>query len=160
MASKTMRIAFLMADYGHDPTETAIPYAAFAMAGFAIDFVTEKGSSPICDRKMLEGWTQKLLGAEAATVTAYNAMIKSQSWQSASSWSDIAFDLKAYDLVFLPGGHDQGVRQILDSRRAQSLLTEYFPLTKKPSGMVCAAICHGVQALAHSKGADDVWCWF
>ncbi len=75
------KVAFLMANYGHDPTgeismsisnphtpvsyillsETAVPYAEFKKAGFEIDFVTEKGNMPECDKKMLEGMTQKLL---------------------------------------------------------------------------------------------------
>lgn len=75
------KVAFLMANYGHDPTgeisdliraayrcyylcsipETAVPYAEFKKAGFEIDFVTEKGNMPECDSKMLTGMTQKLL---------------------------------------------------------------------------------------------------
>ena len=74
------KVAFLMANYGHDPTgealrfirsrillyshsvlETAVPYAEFRIAGFGIDFVTEKGNMPECDSKMLTGMTQKLL---------------------------------------------------------------------------------------------------
>lgn len=73
------KVAFLMANYGHDPTgevskvkvensccshyipETAVPYAEFKKAGFEIDFITEKGNTPECDSKMLEGMTQKLL---------------------------------------------------------------------------------------------------
>ena len=74
------KVAFLMANYGHDPTgealrfihsrilmysrsilETAVPYAEFKKAGFVIDFVTEKGNMPECDSKMLTGMTQKLL---------------------------------------------------------------------------------------------------
>ena len=74
------KVAFLMANYGHDPTgkasrsiqtrilvyshtnlETAVPYAEFKKAGFEIDFVTERGNMPECDSKMLTGMTQKLL---------------------------------------------------------------------------------------------------
>ena len=74
------KVAFLMANYGHDPTgealriiqnrimvcsytnlETAVPYAEFKKAGFEIDFVTERGNMPECDSKMLMGMTQKLL---------------------------------------------------------------------------------------------------
>lgn len=65
-----------MADYGHDPTgktrlkvlrqrtddceETAVPFQAFVDAGFDVSFATEDGKSPECDKKMLEGVTQKL----------------------------------------------------------------------------------------------------
>ena len=56
-----VKVAFLMANYGHDPTETAVPYQEFKKAGYEVDFVTEMGNMPECDRKMFEGWTQKLL---------------------------------------------------------------------------------------------------
>lgn len=77
------KVLFMMADYGHDPTgaqhtrrpsvplaflysnpvypETAVPYTAFKNEGYNIKFATENGKSPRCDKKMLEGFTQKLL---------------------------------------------------------------------------------------------------
>jgi putative intracellular protease/amidase len=42
-------------------TETAVPYTAFKKAGFEVQFATENGKTPECDRKMLKGVTQKLL---------------------------------------------------------------------------------------------------
>jgi hypothetical protein len=59
--SKAYKVILLMADYGHDPTETAIPYTAFTDAGFLVTIATETGKVPSCDSKMLTGWTQKLL---------------------------------------------------------------------------------------------------
>lgn len=41
--------------------ETAVPYTAFKKAGFEVQFATEDGKKPQCDKKMLEGLTQKLL---------------------------------------------------------------------------------------------------
>src|SRR6266536_5200704 len=61
MATPTPKVLFLMADYGHDPTETAVPYAVFKNSGFTVHFATEKGVAPKCDDKMLYGLTQKLL---------------------------------------------------------------------------------------------------
>jgi putative intracellular protease/amidase len=75
----TAKVLIAMADYGHDPTgksssesseilahaeqvqETAVPYAAFKQAGFEVQFATENGKAPECDRKMLRGIIQKLL---------------------------------------------------------------------------------------------------
>ena len=131
--------------------ETAIPYTAFVKAGFQVTFATELGQTPECDRRMLTGWTQKLLGADQHTISAYKAMSSTHEWQHPQAWTNTAFTLEAFDLVFIPGGHDQGIRQILDSARAQQLLVHYFPLTQKPGSKFCAAICHGVQLLAHSK---------
>lgn len=110
---------------------------------------------------MLYGWTQAFLGATKQVVTLYESMKLSPAWQHPQSWSDPDFTLEAFDLVFLPGGHDKGVRQILDCPRAQELLVSYFPLTNRslqqqPGSRpkVCAAVCHGVQLLAHSKSPD------
>lgn len=73
----------MMADYGHDPTgtganrlsssqvpfrfkvtdcvsETAVPYSSFREAGFDVSFATEKGVSPRCDERMLQGITRHL----------------------------------------------------------------------------------------------------
>ena len=41
--------------------EAAIPYAALKSAGFSISFATETSKTPECDKKMLTGWTKKLL---------------------------------------------------------------------------------------------------
>ena len=84
------KVTIMMSDYGHDPTgkltgtkpgepltsgggcvgssadspcytETAGPYTAFKAAGFEVSFVTENGKAPECDKRMLQGVTQKLL---------------------------------------------------------------------------------------------------
>lgn len=41
--------------------ETAVPWAAFKTAGYEVSFATENGKVPQCDKKMVEGVTQKLL---------------------------------------------------------------------------------------------------
>lgn len=135
--------------------ETAVPYSDFKNAGYHVAFITENGSVPECDRRMLYGWTQTFLGATQATIKAYKSMSDGPEWNHPKSWTEPSFRLEEYDLVFLPGGHDKAVRQLLDSQRAQTLLASYFPLTKKPCKKVCAAICHGVQALAHTKTEPD-----
>ena len=55
------RILLSVSLHVHPVLETAVPYAEFKKAGFEIDFVTERGNMPECDKKMLEGMTQKLL---------------------------------------------------------------------------------------------------
>ncbi|EXJ91266.1 hypothetical protein A1O1_04376 [Capronia coronata CBS 617.96] len=149
------KVIFLMADYGHDPTETAIPWQVFQTAGLEVSFATEKGQSPVCDNKMLSGWTGTLLGANKAARNAYEALsTTSPSFQKPLAWQDASFTLEDYDLVFLPGGHEKGVRQIIDSSRVHELLARYFSLTKKPSQKALAAICHGVQVLAMASESD------
>ncbi|KAL9096941.1 MAG: hypothetical protein Q9165_000905 [Trypethelium subeluteriae] len=173
MASDKVKVAILMADYGHDPTgtaitigkpqimtllkhhtETAVPFSEFQKAGWDITIFTENGTSPQCDKRMLEGWTQKLLGATQDAVSLYDSMTTTHEWQSPSSWSSPSFSLTPFTLVFLPGGHEKGVRQVIDSATVQRALGAYFPQTRKPSRKAVAAICHGVMALAEGKTAE------
>ncbi|CAJ2508538.1 Uu.00g135640.m01.CDS01 [Anthostomella pinea] len=173
------KVIFLMADYGHDPTgsrpptthhlhlgstdvywcltayhiETAVPYTAFKKANYQIHFATENGKAPRCDKKMLEGVTQKLLGATKDVVAMYKKMQRSDGWLHPLSWTSPDFSLDPYDLVVLPGGHDKGVRQIIDSETVHQLMVDYFPKTKKPGVKSVAAVCHGVMVLAESKDA-------
>ena len=41
--------------------ETALPYTTFKDAGYEVKFATEAGKVPECDKKMLRGFTQRLL---------------------------------------------------------------------------------------------------
>ncbi|MCJ1372840.1 hypothetical protein MMC20_004065 [Loxospora ochrophaea] len=149
------KVIFLMSDYGHDPTETAIPYAAFQKAGFTIHFATETGAVPACDDKMLRGLTQKLLGATRSTIKTYENMLTSPSLLSPHSWTDPTFTLTPYNLLFFPGGHEKGVRQVIESTALRSHIASYFPQTRKPSTKAVAAICHGVLPLAEAKLPPD-----
>ncbi|KAH8592310.1 class I glutamine amidotransferase-like protein [Bisporella sp. PMI_857] len=148
------KVLIPMADYGHDPTETAVPYTAFKQAGFEISFATENGNAPRCDSKMLEGLTQTFLGATKKVVEAYQKMSTTPEFQNPLSWSSPNFSLDAYNLVLLPGGHDKGVRQIIDSVEIHKHLANYFSATKKPSAKTVAAVCHGVMVLSETKRSD------
>ncbi|KAH8696150.1 class I glutamine amidotransferase-like protein [Talaromyces proteolyticus] len=143
-----------MADYGHDPTETAVAYTVFKDAGFAVEFATEKGNSPRCDNRMIAGISGKLLGANKDAITKYNQMLQDPAIQQPLSWSDPNFSLSSYDLVYFPGGHDKAVRQTIDSTSLQKHVAEYFPQTRKPGAKTVAAICHGVQTLAAAEKTE------
>ncbi|KAI3337986.1 class I glutamine amidotransferase-like protein [Ustulina deusta] len=150
----TPKAIFVMADYGHDPTETAVPWAAFKTAGYEVSFATENGKVPQCDKKMVEGVTQKLLGATKEVVATYKKMQRSEEILHPHSWSAPDFSLDPYDLVVLPGGHEKSVRQVIESPIVHKLMLDYFPKTKKPGRKVVAAVCHGVMVLSESKDAD------
>ena len=134
--------------------ETAIPWSVFKASSFSITFATESGKPPQCDSRLLTGLSATLLGADAAAKKAYTSLSESPEFQSPLSWTSSDFSLQAYDLVFLPGGHDKGVRQIIDSADVARLLGEYWPLTRgtpggRPRGKkTVGAICHGVQVLS------------
>ena len=72
----------------------------------------------------------------------------------ALAWTDEGFTLAPYDLVFLPGGHEKGVVQVINSPVTHKLLVDYFPQTRKPSKKNVAAICHGVMVLSESSLPD------
>lgn len=105
---------------------------------------------------MLTGTTGAILGAAKTAKTAYAELETKEQFQKPLSWSNPSFSLEEYDLVFLPGGHDKAVRQIIDSSRVHELLAAYFPLTVADSSKkkCLAAICHGVQVLAASSYKD------
>ncbi|MCJ1472182.1 hypothetical protein MMC13_000829 [Lambiella insularis] len=143
-----------MADYGHDPTETAVPFLAFKDAEFSISFVTESGKVPECDAKMLTGWTQKLLGATQEACQAYEKMRDDKALKSPLSWTDIGFSFDVFDLLFFPGGHEKGVRQVIDSAVVHRLLVDFFPKTRRPGNKAIAAICHGVLVVSETTLPD------
>ncbi|KAI5859957.1 class I glutamine amidotransferase-like protein [Durotheca rogersii] len=153
VATSTPKVLIVMADYGHDPTETAVPYTAFKNAGYDVKFATETGRPPRCDKRMLEGFTQKLLGAKKEVVSLYKKMAVSDEMRHPLSWSAPGFAFAPFDLVLFPGGHDKAVRQLIDSPVVHALVLDYFPQTRKPSRKVVAAVCHGVMALSESKDA-------
>lgn len=68
-----------------------------------------------------------------------------------TSWSDDGFSFDTYDLVFLPGGHEKGVIQVINSPIVHKLLADYFPKTRKPSKKSVAAIGHGVMVLSETS---------
>ncbi|KAF6801053.1 ThiJ/PfpI family protein [Colletotrichum sojae] len=148
------KVLIIMADYGHDPTEVAVPYQTFKDAGFDVKFATETGKTPRCDSRMLEGVSQKLLGAASTTLKVYNAMTESPEMQNPLSWIAPGFTLDDFDVVHIPGGHDKSVRQLMDSATAQKLMADFFPKTKKPGKKIVAAICHGPLLLCNSLGTD------
>jgi len=149
--SSGIKVVFVMADYGHDPTETAVPYSAFKSAGYDIAFVTENGKAPECDKKMLQGVTQKLLGATKEVVSSCRAMSRSPEYLSPLSWSSPSFSLEPYDIVIFPGGHDKAVRQVIDSPRVHTLVVDHFPRVQKPSKKIVGAVCHGVMVLSSAR---------
>lgn len=104
---------------------------------------------------MLSGITGVLLGANKLSKQKYQSLkTTSEHFQKPLAWTDSSFSLDDYDLVFLPGGHEKGMRQLIDSTRVHDLLRSYFPKTLKPSIKSLAAICHGVQVLAMTDNGN------
>lgn len=101
--------------------------------------------------------TQNLIlmqGATRATIQKYDTMVASDEFLHPLAWDSVDFSLEMYDMVLFPGGHDRGIRQLIDSPIVHRLMVEYFPKTKKPSKKAVAAICHGVMTLSNARDAD------
>lgn len=93
-------------------------------------------------------------GATSDVVNLHHVMRSDMETMKAIAWSDEGFTLDPYDLVFLPGGHEKGVVQVINSPITHRLMVDYFPKTRKPSKKNVAAICHGVMVLSESSLPD------
>jgi len=133
--------------YGFDPTEVAVPWKVFSGEGVEVVFATPNGGQADADTLMLEGkslgiW-KPVLRARQDAVDAYTDMLTDDSFRQPLQYTDArAGD---FDALFLPGGHDKGVREYLESAVLQQLVADFFA-AEKP----LAAICHGVVLAARS----------
>lgn len=135
-------------DYGFDPTEVAIPWLLLTAAGYDVQFATAGGYSGMADLRMLKGeqlgiW-KWLLAARSDAVVAYHQMSNSDAFCNPIPYTDVV--AANFDALLLPGGHDKGVRQYLESAVLQQAVALFFA-AQKPVG----AICHGVVLAARSK---------
>ena len=133
--------------YGFDPTEVAIPWKILSENKFKIVFLTPKGEKATADTIMLKGerlgiW-KSVLSARQDAVEAYYKMEKSESFCNPLKYTDV--QEKSFDAILLPGGHDKGIKEYLESEVLQQLVIDFFD-AQKPVG----AICHGVVLAARS----------
>lgn len=126
-----------------DTTEVAVPWKLWKQQGFTITFATENGEIPACDPLLLRGVIFGQLGAKKEAISFYNEMIQSPEFLKPIKYADI--DVNAFDLIHLPGGHAQGMRQYLESTVLQNKVLSFF---KK--GKMVGSICHGAIVLART----------
>jgi protease I len=141
------KIVIPLPSYGFDPTEVAIPWKILSTKKFDIVFATPDGQKPGADIKMLTGqnlgiW-KKVLQAQKEAINAYYEMEKSYSFSHPLTYADIKSN--DFSAILLPGGHDKGIKEYLESTLLQQLIVDFFK-SKKP----VAAICHGVVLVARS----------
>ena len=137
--------------YGFDPTEVAIPWKLISEKKFEVVFITPEGKKASADSLMLKGenlgiW-KFILRARQDAVDAYYEMEKTESFCNPSKYRDV--QEKSFDAILLPGGHDKGVKEYLESEVLQQLIVDFFK-AQKPVG----AICHGVVLAARSINTD------
>lgn len=96
------------------------------------------------------------------TLSMYRTMqtdLAENSSKILHAWSDPDFTLTDYDFLFFPGGHQKGVRQVIESEKLHRLIGDYFVLTRRAEvdgdegrgKKGIGAVCHGVEVLAYAQ---------
>ena len=145
---RNINILIPLPSYGFDPSEAAIPWKILTENNIKITFATPKGKPASGDEIMLTGKNlgifRSLLKARNDAVEAYHLMINSSEYKRPIQYNEI--QSSDYDGIFLPGGHDKGVKEYLESEILQNIIPTFFQDKKK-----IGAVCHGVVLLARSK---------
>src|SRR5262245_8539062 len=115
-ANKVVLIA--LPHYGFDPSEAAIPWKTLVNAGLKVTFATPDGQPGTADRTILTGegmprLLTKSLMAVPEAIAAYREMEQSPEFQSPISYEQV--QAEPLDGLLIPGGHDKGVRVLLES---------------------------------------------
>lgn len=139
--------------YGFDPTESAVPWKILIDAGFVVVFATPDAKPAAADRRMLTGEElprifKRSLMAESEAVASYNKMVVCEAFRNPIAYDRI--DAAAYRALLLPGGHDKGMREYLESAILHKKVAHFFDHSK-PVG----AICHGTLLAARSMSLED-----
>ena len=141
------RILIPMPRYGFDPTEVGVPALILKQAGLTLCFATPNGKTAQADQKMLTGEglgiLRPFLMADQKGVQAFREIERSTDFLQPIAYSEIQEE--NYLGLFLPGGHDKGMIEYLESKVLQSHIVRFFE-KKKP----VAAICHGTLLAARS----------
>ena len=135
-----------------DPTEAGVSFKILKESGHQICFATPNGLVSKPDMLMYTGiklgFLKSILMADKNGFMACKEMMDSPEFQNPISYNQI--DVTKFDGILLPGGHDKGMREYLESKELQSSVALFFELNKK-----IAAICHGVVLLARSISKNN-----
>jgi len=145
------RVLIPVPSYGFDPSEAAIPWKLMKEKDIEIIFITPDGKKATADKLMVSGkklgiW-KSVLRARKDAVEAYFEMEQNELFCKPLKYTDVLE--KDFDAILLPGGHDKGAKEYLESKTMQLLISAFFK-AKKP----VAAVCHGVVLVARSIDFD------
>ena len=145
------RVLIPIPNYGFDPSEAAIPWKLMTEKNIEIVFITPNGKKAAADKLMVSGkklgiW-KSVLQARQDAVDAYFEMEKSDSFINPIKYKNVSEN--DFDAILLPGGHDKGAKEYLESNILQQLIVKFFK-AKKP----VAAVCHGVLLAARSIDSE------
>ncbi len=141
------RMLILLPQRDFDPTEVAVPWAAWDTTGHDVVFATETGAPAACDPVTLTGEGLPLfarsLKARPENAALYARMVTTPAFRAPITWAGArAGD---FDAVHFPGGHAPEMRPYCESREVQRIACEAFAANQPVS-----AICHGVLPLARA----------
>jgi protease I len=141
------RILFPMPTYGGDPSEIAVPWKLLTEQGHEVIFSTPRGEKARADEIMITGKGlgifKGILRARKDARIAYAEMEKNAAFCKPTKYEDLKE--ADFDAIFLPGGHDKGVKEYLESKVLQDLIVQFFKSNKPVAG-----ICHGILLIARS----------
>ena len=139
-------IVALLPSTGFDPTEAAVPWQALTDAGEEVVFATPDGRPAVADERLVEtGFSilNPVLMTKPAGLEAHRAMAASPAFRTPISHADVK--LEDGDALLVPGGHEKGVRTLMESAAAQAVCVDAFA-----RDLTVGAVCHGVLLLARS----------
>lgn len=145
---KKIKVLMPLPSNDFDPSEAGITYYQLVMNGCDVVIATPNGNVAIPDQLMLTGNGLGIfkysLMADKNGKMACHFMQNSKAYNHPINYLQI--NAEDYDAIVLPGGHDKGMREYLESKTLQEKVLA-FHLSKK----LIAAICHGVVVLARTK---------
>ena len=155
----TTRVLLPLPSYGFDPSECGIPWKYLVTNGYKVVVATPTGQVAQVDERMYTGCDLGVLLRSTLMADKYGADAYSEFKESHAFLNPIpyeAIDATKYDALLLPGGHDKGMREYLESNILQQCVVDFFE-KRKPVG----AICHGVVLVCRSinknTGKSVLW---
>lgn len=152
---RTLKMCIVLPDTGYDVTQVCDPWQFFVKEGFMVNFATLTGIVAQADQRLLSGVKSWFIGATYKTKDIYERMSTTKEFLSPSNMSDMSFTFENFDLVYVPGGQDPAVLELVESPRLSSLLADYIPLCARVSGTrVLATMAQG--AIAVQRAAPNL----
>ncbi len=143
-------ITFLLPDSDYDPTESSVIWKALKDNDIPVQFATPKGEVAHADIRMTTtgfGLLSPMLMTKKAALSTYHDMTKSPEFNNPIALEQV--DLTNSLGIYVPGGHAQGMKTLLESEAAKNIVVSAF---NKDLPVGC--VCHGVILLARSINPD------
>lgn len=156
--SDVVTVLLPLPSYGFDPSECGIPWRYLVQNGYKVVVATPTGQVARVDERMYTGCDlgvlKGVLMADTYGQNAFSAFKASHEFLNPISYD--AINSHNFDALLLPGGHDKGMREYLESHILQQCVADFFE-QHKPVG----AICHGVvlvsRSINKSTGKSVLW---